>query len=65
MTAELPRLLLTRAEAAAACGVSVKTLTKAKKAGLLRAKRTDANRGAKELYSIRDLEAWFERLPDA
>ncbi len=59
-----PKLFLTRKEAAAACGVSVDTIARAKHAGKLRAKKTATN-GGKELYRVEDLQAWFEQLEDA
>ncbi len=63
-TSQPARLFLNRREAAAACGVSVSTIARAKAAGHLRAKKT-AVRGGKELYRLADLEAWFEQLTDA
>lgn len=59
-----PRVALNVKEAAAACGVSVSTIQRAKRAGTLRAKKT-ADRGGRELYDPVDLRAWFESLPDA
>ena len=58
------KLFLNRREAAAACGVSPNTISRAKNAGLLKAKKT-AERGGRELYKISDLEAWVEGLEDA
>lgn len=61
---EIPRIFLTRKEAAEACGVSEDTIRRAKNAGKLRAKKTSEGRG-KELYRIADLEAWGDSLDDA
>lgn len=58
------KLFYSTAEAAAACGVSERTLLRAKKAGRLRAKKTAA-RGGKDLFAVADLHAWFEGLSDA
>lgn len=59
-----PRTRLNRQEAAAWCGVSVDTISRAKKAGLLRAKRT-SERGGRELFRVADLEAWMDGMEDA
>lgn len=66
----LPRLAVTRREAAEMLGVSEATIRRAKNAGHLRAKKIsrDANGRAsvgKELYGVKELQAWFEGLPDA
>ena len=64
----IPRICLTRREAAEACGVSEDTIRRAKNTGALKAKRltSDPTRlGGKELYSPAALQAWFDGLPDA
>lgn len=63
-TSELPRLFLTRAEAAHACGVSEDTLRRAIHSGRLKAKRT-GKEGGKHLIRVADLEDWFSQLEDA
>lgn len=65
---EPPRLALDIKDAAAACGLSVSTLDRAHKAGLLKAKRSgtaERGRGAKRVFRVRDLEAWLDSLEDA
>jgi excisionase family DNA binding protein len=64
MTAEIPRLFLTRDEAAKACGVSLDTIRRAIGSGRLRAKRT-GKEGGKHLIRVADLEDWFSQLEDA
>lgn len=66
----LPRLAVTRKEAAEMLGVSEDTIRRAKNAGHLRAKKisrgTDGRASAgKELYAVKDLQAWFDGLADA
>lgn len=61
----LPRLAVTRREAAEMLGVSEDTIRRAKNAGRLRAKKIGANSAGKELYAVKDLQAWFESLDDA
>lgn len=64
----LPRLAVTRKEAAAMLGVSEDTIRRAKNAGHLKAKRIKADetkKGGKELYAIADLQTWFDGLADA
>lgn len=60
-----PKLFLTLAEAAEACGVGKDTLRGAVAAGTLRAKRTGPNAGGLYLFRVADLEAWFENLDAA
>lgn len=60
-----PRLFLSRAEAAEACGVRADTIRRAIKSGALKAKRTGKNGGGKDLIRVIDLEAWFDGLEDA
>jgi hypothetical protein len=64
----LPRIAVTRQEAAKMLGVSPDTIKAAKNAGRLRAKAVSL-RGdgqvTKELYSVDDLRAWFEGLESA
>lgn len=60
-----PRLFLTRAEAAEACGVALDTIRRAIKSGALKAKRTGKNGGGKDLIRVSDLEKWFDGLEDA
>lgn len=62
------RLAYTRKEAAELCGVSEATISKAKNAGALKAKRLkeDATKkGGKELYTYAALMAWIDGLADA
>ncbi len=64
----LPRLAVTRKEAAAMLGVSEDTIRRAKNAGHLKAKRLtrdETQKGGKELYSVTDLQTWFDSLADA
>lgn len=61
----IPRLLLTRKEAAAACGVSEETIRRAKNKGKLKGKKSGDEGGGKELYSVANLLAWYESLADA
>jgi hypothetical protein len=64
----LPRLAFTRKEAAEMCGVSTHTISKAKNAGALKAKRLkddESSAGGKELYRLEDLRAWLDGLADA
>lgn len=66
--ASLPRLAVTRKEAAQMLGVSEDTLRRAKNRGELKAKRLtrdETQKGGKELYSVADLRAWFDGLADA
>lgn len=65
MNTTIPRIFLTRAEAAEACGVGTDTIRRAINSGALRAKRTGKNGGGKDLIRVADLEAWFETLADA
>lgn len=60
----VPKLYLDKHEAAFACGVSPATILRAKNAGKLKAKKTDA-RGGKTLYSVADLQAWVAGMEDA
>lgn len=65
---DLPRLAVTRKEAAAICGVSVDTIAKAKNSGALKAKRLTADeskKGGRELYTLAALTSWLESLADA
>lgn len=62
--APIPKLFLNRNEAATACGVSPATISRAKNAGKLKAKKT-AKRGGRELFSIQALEAWVNAMEDA
>lgn len=62
---DVPRLFLTRQEAALACGVSLDTIRRAINRGELRAKRTGRDGGGPYLVRVAELEAWFEQLPDA
>lgn len=64
MTDALPRLFLTRREAAQSAGVSLDTIERAIKSGRLRAKRTGPN-GGRYLISTAALQAWFDGLEDA
>lgn len=64
----LPRLAVTRKEAAEICGVSVDTIARAKNSGALKAKRLTSDeriKGGKELYTLAALEQWLEGLADA
>ena len=67
----LPRLAYTRREVAEMCGVSERTVYRAKNAGRLKAKRLDKNgervndKGGKELYTLDAINAWLESLADA
>lgn len=54
-----PRIALTREEAAAAVGLSDKTLDTAVKSGDLVAHYS----GSKPLFRVADLEAWVASLP--
>lgn len=65
MSTVVPKLVLDREEAAAACSVSVDTIKRAINKGTLRAKRSGENGGGKYLISVRALEEWFEGLVDA
>lgn len=68
MSATTQRLAYTRREAAELCGVSEATISKAKNAGDLKAKRLKADatkKGGKELYTHAALMAWLEGLNDA
>lgn len=60
-----PKLFLTLAEAAEACGVSPDTLRGAVRHGSLRGKKTGANGGGMYLFRATDLEAWYEGLEAA
>ena len=60
-----PKLFLSRAEAAEACSVSLDTIRRAIKSGSLRAKKTGANGGGRDLIRVADLESWFDSLEDA
>lgn len=67
-TDAITRLAYTRKEAAEMCGVSEATISRAKNAGALKAKRITANesrRGGKELYTSAALTAWLDGLADA
>lgn len=62
------RLAYTRKEAAEMCGVHPDTISRAKAAGKLKAKRLtndESRAGGKELYLLADLRAWLESLADA
>lgn len=69
MNADLPRLALTRAEAALVCGVGVDTISAAKNTGALKAKKTgrdkNGNGTGKELYTVAALQSWLDSLVDA
>lgn len=52
-------------EAAEAYGVSTATIRRAINTGELPAKRLGSVSNGKRLIALRDLEEWFERLPDA
>jgi hypothetical protein len=64
----LPRIAVTRREAAEMLGVSVDRITEAKEANELHPKaskiRTDGS-PSKELYSVAELQSWFDGLEDA
>ncbi|MFT4081149.1 MAG: hypothetical protein QM638_01055 [Nocardioides sp.] len=65
---ELPRICVSRAEAAAMLGVSVDTIRAAKESGRLRAKAVSTRKDGqvtKELYAVAELREWFEQLEDA
>lgn len=64
MTATVPKLFLTRAEAAEACGVGRETIARAIASGRLKAKKT-GKEGGKHLIRVADLEAWYDELEDA
>ena len=61
------KLAYNKAEAAAACGVSEKTLERAVKSRppQLLAKRTGPNGRGPFIFQRAELEAWLESLPDA
>lgn len=59
-----PKISLNVREAAAAMGVSVSTIQRAKRAGKLKAKKT-AQSGGRELYDPAELKRWFDGLEDA
>ena len=65
----LPRIAVTRREAAQMLGVSEDVIRRAKGRGDLKAKKTsrgdDGEGRGKELYAVADLQAWFEGLADA
>ncbi|MGH3631498.1 MAG: hypothetical protein ACRDRL_29165 [Sciscionella sp.] len=63
-TAELPRLAVSRLQAAEICGCSVELIDQGIHAGTLRAKK-HAPRNGKILIRLTDLEAWFDGLEDA
>lgn len=61
----VPKLALTRTEAAEAAGVKPVTIGRAIASGALKAKRTGKNGGGNHLIRVADLEAWLESLEDA
>lgn len=65
----IPKLSLSRQEAAAATGVSVDTIARAIRSGALRAKKSSVNKDGDPagIFVIRvsDLEAWLEGMSDA
>lgn len=67
-TTALPRIAVTRREAAAMLGVSSDVIKAARDAGTLHPKavgfRSDG-RVTKELYSVAELQEWFDGLGDA
>ena len=65
MSADTPKLGLTRLEAAKAYSVSEDTIKRAINSGRLRAKRTGKEGGGKYLISVQALHDWFESLEDA
>lgn len=69
MSTPLPRLAVTRSEAAQMLGVSEDTIRRATKAGDLPAKKLSRDRNGvpsgRELYSVAALQAWFDGLGDA
>lgn len=68
-TSTLPRISVSRREAAQMLGVSEDTIRRAKDSGALKAKKTskdgDGNGRGKELYSVKALQDWFDGLADA
>lgn len=66
---DIPRLSLTREEAAEACGVKLDSIRRAINTGKLRAKRSSVNAKGepcgKYLIPIAALEAWLAGLEDA
>lgn len=59
---ELSRLSYTHAEVAAVCGVSPKTVERARNTGALKAKRRTKN--GPYVYLVVDVEQWLNSLPD-
>ena len=59
------KIAFTKAEAAAACGVSPKTIERAVKSRALLGKRTGENGGGPYLFTRAELEAWIDGLEDA
>ena len=65
----IPRLSLTREEAAEACGVKLDSIRRAINTGKLRAKRSSTNAKGepcgKYLITVAALQAWLDGLEDA
>lgn len=60
-----PQVAFTAEAAAEVMGVSKETILRAVKAGKLRGKRSGANGGGLYLFSLAQLQEWFDGLEDA